>query len=166
MLSSPSSLHGNKKKTTRLLCGATLPSPSLWSCAITRLCSSCRRLLLPLFLALHKEEEGDGSCHRLLRGAVLQRSSEADRRRQRQLPSPSSWSCAATQLHSRQKKASPSSFFFLQHEEEEGDGNVATAAFFFLFQHEEEEEGDGSCRHLLVPLLLLLLFLQHKQTNK
>jgi len=36
---------------------------------------SCRRLLLPLFLTLHKEEEeeeGDGNYRHLLRGATLQ----------------------------------------------------------------------------------------------
>ncbi|CAK9880615.1 unnamed protein product [Sphagnum jensenii] len=36
--------------------------------------NSCRRLLLPLFLALHKEEEEEGnrSCYRLLHGATAQ----------------------------------------------------------------------------------------------
>ncbi len=52
----------------------------------------------------HQIEEGDGNCCRLLRGAALQRNSTLGRRRRRQLPSPSSWSYAATQLHIRKKK--------------------------------------------------------------
>jgi hypothetical protein len=41
----------------------------------------------------------------LFRGVALQCSSATDRRRRRQLPSLSLWSCAAAQLRSRQKKA-------------------------------------------------------------
>jgi hypothetical protein len=56
--------------------------------------------------------------------------------------SPSSWSCTATQLHTRQKKATAATIaFFVElrcnatphQEEEEGDDNNTAIAFFFFF---------------------------------
>jgi hypothetical protein len=53
--------------------------------------------------------------------------------------SPSSWSCTATQLHTRQKKATAATIaFFVElrcnatphQEEEEGDNNVDAVTFF------------------------------------
>jgi hypothetical protein len=50
-----------------------------------------------------QKKEGDGTCHRLLREAALQRNSTARRRRPRQLPSPffSSFSCTTQKRRRR-----------------------------------------------------------------
>jgi len=56
-----------------------------------------------------QEEEGDGSCHRLLCGVALQLHS-----RRKRASSPSSWSCASAELHSR-KKATAVAFFVELH---------------------------------------------------
>jgi len=82
----------------------------------------------------HVEE----SCRRLLRGVALQRSSKASRRRQRQLPSPSSWRCATAQLHSRKKKVTAAivAFFFLFFLRcTKKKATIVAVAFFVALQH-------------------------------
>jgi len=87
--------------------------------------SNYRRLLCGAMLQLHNRKKkatavaiaffvelrcsctaGGRGRRRLFRGVALQLSSTAGRR---QLPSPSSWSCTAVQLHNRKKKL-PSPF--------------------------------------------------------
>jgi hypothetical protein len=78
-------------------------------------------------LSKTKEEEGHGSCRRLLRGAALQLHSRKKK---------VTWSYVATQLHITKKKAM-----------------VAAVAFFMELRcsaiPQHKKEGDGNCRHLL-----------------
>jgi hypothetical protein len=87
---------------------------------------------------------------------------------------PFSWSCAAAQLRSRQKKATTvvvAVFVELRcsvapQQVEEGDDSCCRllhgATLHYSVAPEEEEEGDGSCRRLLLPLFLTL----HKEEEE